>query len=142
MENKQERRKFRRLVPLWAVLVIVLIVGISVYAITITVLPTSYTSLYENNIVPSPVVVSSANVVFIGPNNIEVILVVTNTAQSSLNAWVNVTLITSLSPAYYYENQTTGPITAGASVPLIYSFSEPGITAAYQNDMIEVQVIP
>ncbi|MEM3193245.1 MAG: hypothetical protein QW292_14395 [Candidatus Parvarchaeota archaeon] len=79
--NNEIRRKGRRLVPLWLVVVIVLIVGISVYAITITVLPTTYTSLYENNIAPSPVVVSSANVVFIGPNNIEVIVIYKYSAE-------------------------------------------------------------
>ena len=139
--RKKRLSALRKKVPAWVVVVMVILMAPTVYALSVTGLSAEHISLFGQTTQPSEIQVTNSWVSFAGPNKAIVFVVLKNTASSTQSAYVNISLLDSSGNEIVNQSQTTGAMAAGSTLTLIYYFHFKGIASEYSSDFIQVRDI-
>ena len=139
--RKSHWSPLKKQIPAWVIFVVIMLMVPAVYALAVVAMPSEHISLFGQTTQPSEIQVTNSWVSFLGPNKAVVFVVLKNTATSTQNAFVNVTLLDSSGNGIVNESQTTGAMNAGASVTLAYYFHLKGIASEYSSDFIQVMEV-
>ena len=135
-----KQKIFKRSIPIWLVVVLVLVAGVGTSAaMTIGLIPPVHISLFQSQQSASNFNVLSENNQFQGPNKLTVKLTLQNTdVANPHSANVTISILDSSGNELYAEFQLTGTVAASSSIALVFTFSDPGVTASYGSTFVQV----
>ena len=139
--RKSHWSPLKKQLPAWVIIVVFMLMIPTVYALATVVIPAERISLFGQTTQPSEIQVTNSWVSFLGPNKAVVFVVLKNTAASTQNAYVNITLLDSTGNEIVNGSQQTGAMNAGASVTLTYYFHLKDIASEYSSDFIQVMEV-
>jgi hypothetical protein len=130
----------KREVPVWvAVLLMVLAICVTAYALTIRALQIEKINVWGGQIQDTNFDVTGIDTKFKGPNKVEVTLTLKNLDTAAHSATVTLQLLDSNGNVIVEDTQQTGNVAGGAEWTYTFSFTQPSLVSAYDRPFLQVK---